>query len=197
MRIYLIRHGESVDDVEDCYGGIADFELTDRGREQARVVGKGLMDCDIQAIYSSPLARARESAELIAGVLTGNIPVFVVDELQERNTYGVLSGVNKDKAKQIFGSVLARLTEKPGYSRETPIGGEDYDAFVLRVRRAFDYVVRDAQAAGRNRIAIVTHGKFSHALFQNVLEWKGEVDLKLSAVNVIEYEPAVVNLVRE
>lgn len=197
MRIYLIRHGESVDDIEDCYGGIADFELTDRGREQARVVGSGLADRDIQAIYSSPLARARESAELIAGVLTGNIPVFVVDELQERNTYGVLSGVNKDKAKKIFGSVLARLTEKPGYSHETPIGGEDYAAFVLRVRRAFEYVVRDAQGAGRTRIAIVTHGKFSHALFQSVLEWKGEVDLKLSAVNVIDYEPAVVDVVQE
>lgn len=32
MKIYLIRHSESIDDIENCYGGIADFELTENGK---------------------------------------------------------------------------------------------------------------------------------------------------------------------
>ena len=46
----------------------------------------------------------------------------MVQDLQERNSYGVLSGVNKDKAKLVFANVLSMLKEKPGYSRE-PIPG--------------------------------------------------------------------------
>lgn len=195
MRIYLVRHGEAEDDIEDCYGGIADFPLTQRGREQAAVIADQLAGEGIAGIYSSPLARARETAEIIAERLQR--PLEVVDDLQERNSYGVLSGINKDRAKQVFARVLAGLKEKPGYSREYIIGAEEWDDFVHRVRRALRRVERHAVADARERIAIVTHGKFSQALLRDVLEIDGEVDLKLSALNVLDYQPTVAKLVKE
>ena len=54
MKIYLMRHGEAVDDIEDCYGGVADFELTDVGREQASSLAKKLQEVRLAKMYSSP-----------------------------------------------------------------------------------------------------------------------------------------------
>lgn len=36
MKIYLIRHSESIDDIEDCYGGIADFDLSENGKNKVK-----------------------------------------------------------------------------------------------------------------------------------------------------------------
>jgi broad specificity phosphatase PhoE len=195
MLLYMLRHGEALDDIEDCYGGIADFPLTDRGREQARAVGKELAKKGIEEIYTSPLARAEESARIIAAEAGDSVLVTVVEDLQERNSYGVLSGVNKERAKEIFGRVLLQLTEKPGYSREPLVGAEDFDVFIQRVRRAFDEVLRLAQSKKQQRIAIMTHGKFTQALFEEVLRLEGKIDLKLSAMNVIDYRLATAVLV--
>jgi broad specificity phosphatase PhoE len=196
MKLYLLRHGESVDDIEDCYGGVADFPLTDAGREKARSVADQLRHANLQTIFTSPLVRARETADIIAKELGGNIPVREVEDLQERNSYGVLSGVNKERAAQIFKRVLAGLKEKPGYSREFLLGAEDFDEFVLRVKRAFDEVIDLAKENGAEAVAIVTHGKFTQALFEYVLKIQEGVDLKLSAVNVIEYQPAIASIVQ-
>jgi len=190
MKLFMIRHGEAVDDIENCYGGIADFPLTDKGREQAREVGRQIAGKGIQAIYSSPLSRANECARIIAEQIPGKIPLKVVGDLQERNSYGVLSGVNKDRAKEIFEHILSGLKEPPGYSREPLAGAEDFDAFVRRVETAFRAVIADAQSTNCQTIAIVTHGKFTQALFEYVLRLEDKVDLKLCAVNVIDYEPA-------
>lgn len=188
MRICMMRHGEALDDIEDCYGGIADFPLTDRGREQAVQTARSLAKHNPVAIYSSPLQRAHETARIIAQELRLEAPI-VVQDLQERNSYGVLSGVNKDKAKLVFANVLSGLKEKPGYSKEPIPGCELWDDFVVRVRHGFETVVKDARSKGHAVIGLVTHGKFTAALFEDVLAIDQPFDLKLSALNVLEYQP--------
>jgi len=173
VNIAIIRHGESMDDVEDCYGGIADFELTERGCRQASALGKALASAKLQRLYSSPLQRAIATATLIAAEVPDKIQVIAIDELHERNSYGVLSGVTKDRAARLFHRELASLREKPGYSREPLLGAEDFDAFVLRVRRVFAQVVGEATRDGLTSIGIVTHGKFTQALFEFVFELGG------------------------
>lgn len=190
MRIYLIRHGESTDDLEDAYGGAADFPLTDRGREQAREVAAALHGAPIQVIFSSPLRRASESAQIIASTLDGNLEPIVIDDLRERNSYGVLSGVTKERARELFGYVLDALHEKPGYSREPLLGAEDFDTFIARVRQGFEQAVTQAKRSNAEHIAIVTHGKFTQGLFEEVLHITKNVYLDLSAVNVLDYTPS-------
>lgn len=119
----------------------------------------------------------------------------MVQDLQERNSYGVLSGVNKDKAKLVFANVLSMLKEKPGYSREPIPGCELWEDFVMRVRCGFDTVAQDARSKGYGVIGVVTHGKFTTALFEDVLGIDQPFDLKLSALNVLEYQPSVASLV--
>ena len=93
MYVFVARHGEAIDDIEDCYGGIADFELTDAGRKAAADLAESVRSVGLDAIYSSPLRRARETADIVGAALS--VEVSVIDSLQERNSYGVLSGVNK------------------------------------------------------------------------------------------------------
>lgn len=189
MRLYIVRHGESVDDIEDCYGGVADFPLTDAGRQQAREAAAKLQSLGVERVYSSPLARASETAEIIASALSLE-PATVIDDLQERNTYGVLSGVNKKRAEALFSRVLSQLKEKPGYSKETILGGEEYEAFVDRVRRALGAVTAHASENGYRAAIVVTHGKFTHALFERVFQLGAEVTPQLGAINVVDHEPS-------
>lgn len=193
MIICMMRHGEALDDIEDCYGGIADFPLTDLGRKQATEVANRLREHRATLIYSSPLKRALETSKIIAAQLQLPDPI-VVDDIQERNSYGVLSGVNKEKAKLVFERILVGLKEKPGYSKEHIPGCEPWDEFIIRVRRGFEWVVCDALARNITTIGVVTHGKFTQALFEDVLFMPEKIDLKHSALNIIEYQPASANL---
>lgn len=65
-RIILVRHGESEGNERGLFRGRTDFPLTERGRTQARELAQALTGKDIRAVYTSPLIRARETAELIA-----------------------------------------------------------------------------------------------------------------------------------
>ena len=92
MHILFIRHGESIDDIEDRYGGFADFDLTEKGRNQVSACTKKILDLDekFEIILSSPLKRAHESAKIIATEF--NLEIEIFEYLKERNLNGVLTG---------------------------------------------------------------------------------------------------------
>lgn len=62
MKIYLIRHCESQDDILNCYGGCADFDLTDKGIKVAKQYSNQICDLGIEKIFSSPYKRAKKVA---------------------------------------------------------------------------------------------------------------------------------------
>ncbi|MDO4988555.1 MAG: histidine phosphatase family protein [Synergistes sp.] len=66
--IYLVRHGECVGNREGRIRGQVDFDLNDNGRLQARAVAEALKDKNIEFIYSSPLRRATDTAQMICDV---------------------------------------------------------------------------------------------------------------------------------
>ena len=79
--LYLIRHGESVPNVTPVIGGMrGDTGLTDRGRDQARLLEKRLRDQEVRAdqLYASTLPRAWETAEYVSRAL--DLPVQPDDE---------------------------------------------------------------------------------------------------------------------
>jgi broad specificity phosphatase PhoE len=188
MLIYVVRHGESEDDLSDSYGGAANFRLTDHGREQAKTTAIKLKDANIEAIYASPLARASETAAIIAHEL-GDLPVDIIYDLRERNTYGVLSGHNKARARELFDYIFATLDFEPGKGTKCAPGGEEYESFIDRVRGAFNDVVGRAADAGYETIAIVTHGKFTLGLFTSVLGLGEAYDKDHGSINAVDYQP--------
>jgi len=82
--VLLVRHGETDDNAADRFQGQLDPRLNDRGREQARALARSLAGEGLQAVYSSPLLRARETAEIIGAELDLE-PVYD-ERLMEANT---------------------------------------------------------------------------------------------------------------
>ena len=67
--ILLARHGETAENKERRFQGQKDVPLNDTGREQARVLGERAKAEGLAAVYTSPLVRARETAEIVAAAL--------------------------------------------------------------------------------------------------------------------------------
>lgn len=175
MKIYLIRHSESIDDIEDCYGGIADFDLSENGIkkvEQYKIENLG-----IEKIYTSPYKRAYQTANILNRKL--NVDVEVIDNIRECNSYGILSGVNKEKAKKIFSYVFDMPKYKnTGYYLGTSfLGGEDINEFDKRVKEGITEIISKSKEL--NTITIVTHGGVYRSIYKNILK----VDKKLDQMD--------------
>lgn len=66
MKLYLIRHGQTAWNREQVFRGGTNVELDETGRQQAGLLGQRLKDAGLDAIYSGPLARARQTAQAVA-----------------------------------------------------------------------------------------------------------------------------------
>ena len=92
MRLLLVRHGEADGNRDGRLMGQSDLHLTPRGRAQAEAVAQAIASREgVKALYASPLARARETAEALSGAL--GLPVRPVDGLAELDI-GPLEGLN-------------------------------------------------------------------------------------------------------
>ena len=89
-RLYMVRHGESEWNVQGRIQGHADVDLTDRGRQQARVLARRLSGVAFDAAYSSDLNRSRETAQIILG--DSSTPLQATDRIREYHK-GVFQGL--------------------------------------------------------------------------------------------------------
>src|SRR3954452_11375355 len=80
-RLYLVRHGATRLSAEDRFAGSVDVELSDEGRGQAAALGARLKGERLDAVYSSPMSRTRETASLV-GAACG-LPVTEAGGLRE------------------------------------------------------------------------------------------------------------------
>lgn len=156
--ITLLRHGESVGNAESRWQGQADFPLTDKGREQARALAARWMREKLQFDYviSSPLSRARETAEIIASEM--NLKVEH-DPLWLERDNGEFSGLTAQEVRQNF-------VHPEFHSPYDPVGSDgegDWELF-LRAGQALHSLLKRDPA----RYLIVSHGgllnQFMHAV---------------------------------
>lgn len=144
--IYFVRHGESLWNVEKRICGSIDIPLTDRGRAMAKETGEiikkqGLV---IHRVLSSPLSRARETAEIISSII--GIRVEVEPRLTEQN-FGEWEG-RKDFNKDEF--VNAKKSFALSYN-----GGESMMKTAQRVYNLLDEIKEDAS---RNYLLVAHNG---------------------------------------
>jgi len=163
MKILFVRHGESKDDLINAYGGWADFHLTENGKTQINNTAKKIKNLDIEfvKILSSPLIRAKESSEIISKEL--NIPIEIFEYVKERNTYGILCGMEKEEARQKY-PWLVEAYDKGEYVE----GSERIDDIDRRSKRAFDLI----KNMSISNVLVLTHGNFLKSLFPQVLNKK-------------------------
>ena len=149
-RLFLIRHGRSVWNAEGRIQGHADPPLDGVGREQARRLAGRLQGGAMVALYTSPLQRARETADIIGRALS--VPV-VADEGLKEYGIGVVTGLTFEQVAEQYPDVARRWI-----GAQDPLGvpGEEGNAqFRARVVTAFDGIVaRHADGP----VGVVAHG---------------------------------------
>src|SRR5215471_1982788 len=95
--ILVVRHGESEGNAERRFGGHGPTPLSERGRAQARAVGRVLAgEPRPDAIYSSDLARALETATLLGEAMGGGAVIIETAALRERSV-GIFTGMTFDE----------------------------------------------------------------------------------------------------
>ncbi len=144
----LLRHGQTALSVDKRFSGIGDPELTELGREQADAAGRRLATAGVEVIVSSPLQRARATADAVSRA-TG-LEVQVEQGLRETD-FGDWEGYT-------FAEVHARWpTEMAAWLASTavaPPSGESFDATATRVRKARDRVLA---SCGGKTVVVVSH----------------------------------------
>ncbi len=145
--VYLVRHGQTESSARLAYSGRSDVPLTAEGREQAGRAAQQLAGADIDAVFSSPLSRARDTAQAIADA-TG-APLTVDDRLTEVD-YGRFEGVDRAGARELVGQPFEDWRADPFGS---PVPGMEPLADALDRARA---ATADVLAAAR-RPVIVGH----------------------------------------
>jgi 2,3-bisphosphoglycerate-dependent phosphoglycerate mutase len=160
MKILFLRHGESVDDVEDRYGGWADFDLTNKGKNQVTESAKKISSLNekFEIVLSSPLKRAFQSAEIIASHLDVKLEVF--EYLKERNLNGILAGMKKSEAKEKYPDQVRKLQ-----SYEYVDGSERTQDINNRVKTAIKIML----SKKHNSLVAVTHGLFLMTFYKEMM----------------------------
>ena len=156
--LIVIRHGETVWNREKRMQGTTDTPLSDVGRAQAQALGRRLASHGFAALYSSDLARARDTANAIAEHAKRNV---VVDARLRERRFGIFEGLTA-------GEILERYPEEhtgfvsrdPDY--EVP-GGESARAFT---QRSLGCLSEIAERHRGQEVVVVSHGLVLDSLYR-------------------------------
>ena len=148
--LLLVRHGETDWNRDGRWQGHADTPLNERGREQARALAARLDGEPIAAVYASDLARARETAEIVAASL--GLEVRVDPRLREIH-FGGWEGLTSAEIEQRFPEEVARWRADDGANAFA--GGETYARMGERVVDALSEI---AAAHPTQTVLVILHG---------------------------------------
>ena len=190
MKLVLVRHGQSVWNLENRFTGWTDVELSDNGIKEAKEAGKLLKENEFtfDVAYTSVLKRANETLNIILKELgEENIPIHYSWKLNERH-YGALQGLNKDDTRKKYGDGQVKIWRRSASVRP-PLLNEEDDRYPGRddkykdlkkselplgeclmdtLKRVIDYYeteIKKSLLSGQN-VIIAAHGNSLRALIK-------------------------------
>lgn len=153
----LVRHGQSQWNLENRFTGWVDVELTDKGREEARLAGQALRRTGIvfTKAYTSDLVRAQKTLEIIIECLgCAELPVVRDAALNERH-YGDLQGLDKAETARQYGDEQVHIWRR-SYDVKPP-GGESLKDTAARTLPYFDrHIAADLRRG--DTVLVSAHG---------------------------------------
>lgn len=187
IKLVLVRHGQSMWNLENKFTGWTDVELSDQGIEEARNAGKLLKEkgYTFDLGYTSVLKRAMNTLDLILEEMGESIEIRRSYKLNERH-YGALQGLNKAETAEKYGEEQVKLWRRsssvrppelslddPRYPGNDPkyVGidnlptTENLDDTIVRVVDYFENEIKKELENGRN-IIIAAHGNSLRALMK-------------------------------
>ncbi len=193
MRLYIIRHGETEWNREKKLQGQSDVPLNEYGRELARITADALADVPFDRIYSSPLVRAYETAQILAG--DRKVSIICDDDLKE-----ISFGEDEGVPSSLLGEHFSNFFFSP--EKYVPSkGGETYEELCVRAEHFLKKNIEPLRNTNSN-VLVVAHGAVNKALMLKLknLEikdfWKGEFQ-KNCCVNEYEWTPEELRVISE
>ena len=162
MRFILIRHGETKWNEMRRFQGLSDIELSPKGKRQAENLAESMRWEKIQALYTSPLLRARKTAEEIA--CFHNCSVAIDDRLKELNL-GKLEGLDSTELKKRYPDFLKHWVTRPD-SVSLP-GGESLGDVQ---KRAWAFMTEICRKYAEGTVVAVAHSFVNQTILCRILE---------------------------
>lgn len=183
----LVRHGETDWNVERRLQGHIDIPLNERGLAQAETTARSLAGMRFAALYTSDLARARQTAAAITRRLS--MPEHTDPRLRERH-YGMFQGLTYDEAARRHPEFYRRFTARE-LAFSFPECGESLHIFAERIRTALHEIALRHRG---EHVLVVTHGGVLDIAYRiaanRELESARDFPIPNAALNWIEHRPA-------
>lgn len=158
--LVLIRHGQSLWNLENRFTGWVDVPLTGQGRDEARRAGERIRDIKFDVAYTSALSRAQETLELVLQ-MTGQRPPVIRDPSLNERHYGDLQGLNKAETAERHGEAQVKIWRR-SYDVAPP-NGESLEMTAARTLPFFDRAILGDLKQGKN-VLVVAHGNSNRSI---------------------------------
>ena len=163
MKLYLLRHGRTLWNEEGRLQGRTDVPLSEEGRRSALAAGAALGNVSFDAAFSSPLQRARETAELI---LQGKNVLIQTDARLIELSFGAAEGMRLCDFQEEQRPTRTLFAAPECYV--PPTGGESYEALVRRCRSFLDKRIVPEETRWTH-VLVVAHGGVNRSILNPVL----------------------------
>ena len=161
----LIRHGQSTANASGVWQGQMDFPLSELGRRQAEEAGRALGGAGvISGVYSSPLSRAFETAEILARAAGYEGEVIPVAGLTERHG-GLLQGYTWAEQETRDPEFARKFLAVPEEQRWAMVGAETDEEILARFEDAISTIL--SRHAPGDRVVVVSHGGVMRAYLRD------------------------------
>lgn len=171
----LIRHGQSLWNMENRFTGWVDVPLTAEGEAEARRAAERIKGIAFDVCYTSALTRAQRTLAIIQEANGWSQPVIRDQALNERH-YGDLQGLNKDETRARYGADQVQLWRR-SYDVPPP-NGEALKNTAERTLPFFDRCILGDLKQGKN-VLVVAHGNSNRSIVMKLDGLTGEEVVKL------------------
>lgn len=189
MKIYFVRHGETVWNTKKIFQGIKNSPLTELGKEQTKKLKEHLKDVKFTHFYSSPLGRALETINILTEDRK-NVKIEIIPDFREINM-GQMEGVPKDDFESAFPVEFYNLWNNGKDYDPAKFEGETLQSVYKRAENGLKFLTENHK--DDDVLLVVSHGVTLEAIFANI---KGEtVDTfaernvpENTSVTIVEYK---------
>ncbi len=179
-KLVLIRHGESVWNLENRFTGWVDVDLTEKGKKEAALAGEKIKTIHFDLAFTSVLKRAIDTLKLaLESAGQTSLPVTYDQAINERH-YGDLQGKNKAETAKEFGEEQVHIWRR-SYDIAPP-NGESLKDTAARAIPYFKSVILPEVLAGKN-VVVSAHGNSLRAIVMDLDKLTREEVLELNIPN--------------
>ncbi len=186
-KLVLLRHGQSIWNLENRFTGWVDVSLSEKGILEAMQAGKKLASIKFNCLFTSVLKRATETAEIVLDVMgQTDLQKFSDKALNERS-YGDLQGLNKDDTREKYGADKVHIWRR-SYDVKPP-NGESLKDTCIRVLPFYHDKIVPCLKKGNN-VLVVAHGNSLRGLLKEIdaLDEREIVKVEIPTGEAIVYE---------